>query len=71
MALIGQGDKKHMKPVKTFLLLACFLWFAGRVVGAPVNSQTAGTIVQGTGNTMEFDDSTAGSQKFYWMLILP
>ena len=36
-----------MKPVKSFFLLACFLWFAGRVLGAPVSSDSAGTIVKG------------------------
>ena len=36
-----------MKPVKTFLLLACFLWFAGKAIGALVNADTASATVKG------------------------
>ena len=48
-----------MKPIKIFLLLTCYLWFAGRAIGTPVNSETASAIVKGW---LQLDRSPLGAQ---------
>jgi hypothetical protein len=48
-----------MKPVKTFLLLACFLWFAGKAIGALVNADTASATVKGW---LQLDRTPFGEQ---------
>jgi sugar lactone lactonase YvrE len=48
-----------MRSIKIFLLLTFSLWIAGRAIGSPVNSQTAGAIVKGW---LQLDRSPLGAR---------